>query len=154
MKKLIEELKKEGAVIEKEVKSKLPEIKHKDLNINWDFKTTDSIDFFDVNCSYELTGYRPINDIQGLDFDPEWFTEARNTFKRTGHYCEYAKGTKAYADFWTREYTRCRDGLTVNGYTVTGDHYFFLNYFQLMDLTSAKKAGGGRLMDFPGFFVA
>ena len=43
--------------------------------------------------------------------------------------------------------------MTVNGYTITGDHYFFLNFYQLMDLTSAKKAGSSRLYDFPKFFV-
>jgi hypothetical protein len=43
--------------------------------------------------------------------------------------------------------------MTVNGYTITGDHYFFLNYYQLMDLTSAKKGGGGRKYAFPNFIV-
>ena len=43
--------------------------------------------------------------------------------------------------------------MTVNGYTITGDHYFFLNYYQLMDL-STSKAGEGRMYDFPKFFVA
>ena len=33
----------------------------------------------------------------------------------------------------------------LNGYTITGDNYFFLNYYQLMDLTSADKAGAGRV---------
>ena len=88
-----------------------------------------------------------------MDFDPAWYTEAKDTFMRTGHYCTYRFGTKPYNDFWTQEYIRCRDGMTVNGYTITGDNYFFLNYYQLMDLTSADKAGGGRLYDFPRFFV-
>lgn len=119
----------------------------------WDVQIDEDIEFFDINLSYELTGYRPINNEKGLDFNPDWFTEARDTFKRTGHYTQYKPNTKAYADFWTQEYIRCREGLTVNGYTVTGDHYFFLNYYQLMDLTSAKKAGEGRVYDFPKFFV-
>ena len=119
----------------------------------WDFAIDDPIPFFDINLSYELTGYKPINKTKGLDFNPDWFTEARDTFKRTGHYTQFRPNTKAYADFWTQEYLRCREGLTVNGYTITGDHYFFLNYYQLMDLTSAKKAGEGRVYDFPKFFV-
>jgi hypothetical protein len=40
----------------------------------WDIKKDDNIEFFDKRLSYELTGYRPINDTQGLDFDPSWFT--------------------------------------------------------------------------------
>lgn len=43
--------------------------------------------------------------------------------------------------------------MTVNGYTITGDNYFFLNYYQLMDLTSADKAGAGRVYAFPSFYV-
>lgn len=120
----------------------------------WDVKVDDEITFFDSRLAYELTGYKPINETKGLDFNPEWFTEARETFKRTGHYSQFRPNTKAYADFWTQEYVRCREGMTVNGYTITGDHYFFLNYYQLMDLTSAKKAGSSRVFDFPKFFVA
>lgn len=119
----------------------------------WDFLKDDPIEFFDANMSYEVTGYRPINEKEGLDFDPSWFTEARETFLRTNHYCSYPRNSKAYADFWNREYLRCREGMTVNGYTITGDHYFFLNYYQLMDLSSAKKAGAGRSYAFPTFYV-
>lgn len=126
----------------------------RDQSINWDVPKDQEIQFFDSSLSYELTGYRPINNANGLDFNPDWFTEARDTFNRTGHYCSFIINSKAYGDFWDQEYLRCMDGMTVNGYTITGDHYFFLNYYQLLDLTSAKKAGSSRLYDFPKFFVA
>ena len=121
--------------------------------MNWDFPKDAPLDFFDVNCSYELTGYRPINKEQGLDFNPGWFTEARETFLRTGHYCQYLKNSKAYKDFWREEYVRCKYGMTSHGYTITGDNYFFLNYYQLMDLSSAAKAGSGRTFIFPAFYA-
>lgn len=119
----------------------------------WDFPKDSMIRFFDPNCSYELTGYKPIDSTRGLDFDIEPFIKARTTFKQTGHYCQAPRNSKAYADFWTNEYKRCRDGITINGYTITGDHYFFLNYYQLANLETAR-AGDGRLMDFPCFYVA
>lgn len=124
------------------------------FNNNWDVSIDDEIKFFDRTLSYELTGYRPIDDKQGLDFNPEWFTEARDTFKRTGHYCQYRTKTKAYNDFWKEEYNRCRNGLTVNGYTITGDHYFFLNYYQLNNTAGTKKAMAAMDKDFPNFIVA
>lgn len=117
----------------------------------WDFTKDDPIEYFDASKSYELTGYKPINETQGLDFDPNWFTEARDTFKRTGHYTEYRKGTKAYNDFWKEQYKRCKYGMTVNGYTITGDHYFFLNFYQLKDLVNVEEAGAGRSTVFPAF---
>lgn len=120
----------------------------------WDIPIGERIEYFDANLSYELTGYKPITKYKSLDFNPAWFTEVRDTYNRTGHYSEYNYGTKAYRDFWTQEYQRCRDGMTINGYTITGDHYYFLNYYQLMNLNSVEKAGTSRLYTFPDFYVA
>lgn len=119
----------------------------------WDVPIGQEIKYFDATLSYELTGYKPINEYQGLDFDPSWFTEARDTFNRTGHYTEFRNGSKAFADFWREQYRRCRDGLTVNGYTITGDHYFFLNFYRLEnnDPDSLKEAGASRNIIFPNF---
>ena len=143
-----------------EVKSKQESVEEPKLtkeeykqNIEWDFDKSRDIEFFDTRYSYELTGYKPITKNKGLDFNPDWFTEARDTFMRTGHYCSYPRNSKAYRDFWNQEYRRCREGMTSHGYTITGDNYFFLNYYQLMDLSSATKAGAGRTYIFPAFYA-
>lgn len=117
----------------------------------WDVKINDPIEYFDSNLSYELTGYKPIDKERGLDFNPSWFTEARDTYNRTGHYCEYKNGSKAFRDFWIEQYKRCKYGMTVNGYTITGDHYYFLNFYRLKDLVNVQEAGGGRNEIFPNF---
>lgn len=122
-------------------------------SFKWDVPINSPIEYFDINLSYELTGYRPITENQGLDFDPDWFTETRETFLKTGKYCQFRPNTKAYAEFWDEQYRRCRNGMTVNGYTITGDNYFFLNFFQLMDLDNTEKAGGGRMYIFPAFYA-
>lgn len=119
----------------------------------WDVTLQDEVEFFDKDLSYELTGYKPINATKGLDFDPKWFIETRNTFTRTGQYCEYKYGTKPFADFWDIQFDRCRNGMKSHGYTITGDHYFFLNFYQLPNLKT-DKAGTGRSIDFPDFYVA
>lgn len=118
----------------------------------WDVKIGDPIEYFDKRLSYEATGYRPITETEGLDFDPSWFTKARDTFLKTGQYCSYYFGSKMYRDFWNEEYKRCRNGLTVNGYTITGFNYYFLNYYQLPN-TEQEKAGDSRSIIFPKFFV-
>lgn len=122
--------------------------------IKWDFPLSADIGFFDANLSYEISGYRPITKTQGLDFNPEWFLEARNNFLATGHYTSYLPGSKGYRDFWHEEYRRCKEGYTVNGYTVTGEHYFFLNYYKLPIVDGSTKAGSGRGKNFPAFFVS
>lgn len=120
----------------------------------WDFPLVADITFFDANLSYELSGYRPITKTKGLDFRPEWFTVARDQFLKTGHYTSYLPGSKGYRDFWHEEYRRCKQGYTVNGYTVTGEHYFFLNYYQLPIVSGEAKAGSGRNIGFPNFMVS
>ena len=119
----------------------------------WDFKIGDEIRYFDVNKSYEISGYRPITETQGLDFNPDWFTEVRQSKEKTGHYTQYHFGTKAYKDFWNEQYRRCREGYTVNGYTITGNHYFFLNFYTLKD-SRVSKAGTARKDIFPRFMSA
>lgn len=152
---IIEDTRKKQEAIEKEEQERKEIIQEYQDNVNksvqWDVKIGDNIEYFDSNLSYELTGYRPINENQGFDFDPSWFTQARDTFNRTGRYTQFNRKSKAFADFWRQEYIRCKYGMTVNGYTVTGDHYFFLNYFKLEDLNSTSEAGAGRNIIFPHF---
>ena len=121
--------------------------------IKWDVPKDQPIEYFDPVLSYELTKYRPIDEERGLDFDPAWFTEARDTKLETGHYTSYYFGSKAYRDFWNEEYKRCREGLTVNGYTIPGTYYYFLNYYQLPQ-TEVKKLGTSRADIFPEFYAA
>ena len=69
------------------------------MNIEWDVKITDTIEYFDPELSYEITKYRPIDRYNGLDFTIEPFIEVRSIKEKTGHYCAYPPGTKAYTDF-------------------------------------------------------
>ena len=118
----------------------------------WDVKKEDKIEYFDPELSYELTGYRPITKTKGLDFNPNWFTETREYYKQHGKYCPYLYKSKKYDEFWKEEYRRCKYGMTVNGYTITGDNYFFLNFYQLPIVDKTLVAGEGLNRGFPVFF--
>lgn len=153
---LVDEVKSKSIKVEpiKEIEQILEPIEQEvKNNSEWNIPIDQEIKFFDVNLSYELTGYKPITKDKGLDFNPDWFTEVRETFLKTGHYCQYRPNTKAYGEFWDEQYRRCRNGMTSHGYTITGDNYFFLNFFQLMDLDNTSKAGGGRMYIFPAFYA-
>lgn len=117
----------------------------------WDVKKEDPIPYFDANLSYELTGYRPINKYRGLDFNPSWFTEARDTFIRTGHYTRFRRNSRSWRAFWKEQFIRCKYGMTSHGYTITGDHYYFLNFYRLKNLDNVEEAGMGRQEIFPNF---
>ena len=120
--------------------------------VHWDVPLETQVEFFDPNLSYELTHYRPINETQGLDFNPSWFTEARDNKVRTGHYTSYRSGTKQHRDFWKEEFRRCIDGYESHGYRITGDNYFFLNYYRMKNVTDVSVTGKGRQTTFPLFF--
>ena len=147
---LVEEVKEKQKELQQEERPQR-EIQHKEGD--WDVKIGDPIEYFDKRLSYEITGYRPITETQGLDFDPSWFTEARDGKIKNGYYSSYYFGSKAYRDFWNEEYRRCRDGMTVNGYTIPGTYYYFLNYYQLPQ-TEVKKLGTSRQDIFPEFYSA
>ena len=152
LKSIVEEVQEKQEQLQKEIN----EIKHSTVEHKegeWDVKIGDPIPYFDKRLSYEITGYRPITETEGLDFNPKWFTEARDTKIETGHYTSYYFGSKAYRDFWNNEYKRCREGMTVNGYTIPGTYYYFLNYYQLPE-TNVKKLGTSRRDIFPEFYTA
>ena len=156
---LVDEVKSKQEVSEKIEQPIITEEKEeqketvKEVQKEWDISIDQEIEFFDPTLSYELTGYKPINDKEGLDFDPNWFLETRETFNRTGYYCEAQYGSKTFRNFWDTQFDRCRNGMTSHGYSITGDHYFFLNFYRLPNLKTAK-AGTGRSIDFPDFYVA
>lgn len=120
----------------------------------WDITKDMKIECFDPTLSYELTGYRPIDETHGLDFDPSWFTEVRETFLKTGRYCSYLPRSKRWDAFWKEQYTRCKYGMTSHGYTITGDNYFFLNFYQLPVVDMDKASGEGTNESFPVFFAS
>ena len=119
----------------------------------WDVKIDDPIYIFDPELSYELTGYRPITIDKGLDFDPKLFTVAADNYRRNGRYTQFTPGTFAHRKYWEEEFKRCKEGITIGKYTLTGENYFFLNYYRLLSVLSDNAGGEIRNEDFPGFFA-
>ena len=72
-------------------------------------------------------------------------------YQSTGYYTEYPRGSKYYADFWIEERRRCKEGFESHGYRITGDNYFFLNYYRMQTVRNDKTAGKGRVESFPAF---
>lgn len=74
-------------------------LEHHKRDGEWDVPISEEIKYFDPELSYEISGYRPINMTQGLDFDPTPFQEAGRIYTTTGSYTEYPAKTKPYNDF-------------------------------------------------------
>lgn len=126
-------------------------VHHRRKNAEWDVPIDEEIKYFDPELSYEITGYRPITMEQGLDFEIAPFRERAAKYETTGKYTEFPQGTKPYNEFWKEEFKRCQEGYTVGKYRITGDHYFFLNYYRMQTVLEGAVAGSGRNETFPGF---
>lgn len=44
------------------------------------------------------------------------------------------------------------EGYTIGNYRITGDHYYFLNFYRMETVPEDATAGIGRNEAFPGFF--
>jgi hypothetical protein len=131
------------------------------MKIEWDITTAEirrlhneGLAFFDPSLSYEITKYRPITATQGLDFDSTPFTEIGRRFDSTGKFCTYPTQSKAFRDWWKEQHRLSDVGIEINGYRITGDHYFFLNFYTMPKSVENAKAGSGRAEGRPDFWAA
>jgi hypothetical protein len=131
------------------------------MKINWDISTKEILQlsedgnaFFDPELSYEITGYRPITQTKGLDFDPSPFTEVGRTYDLTKRFNNLPTQSKAFRDWWVEQHRLSNEGMIYNGYRITGDHYFFLNFYTMSKAKEGGKAGGGRLEGRPNFWAS
>lgn len=126
-------------------------VHHRRKDAEWDVPIDEEIKYFDSELSYEITGYRPITMEQGLDFDPDPFTEVGKIYQSKGKYTEFPNGSVPNKKFWNREMDRIINGLTIGKYRITGDHYYFLNYYRMKTILEDSVAGTGREDNFPRF---
>lgn len=77
------------------------------------------------------------------------FREAAIHFEEWGRYTLLEKGTQEYKNFWAEEDRKCREGMTNSaGITITGVHYFYLNYVRIK---SEDTVTGRKKFNFPRF---
>lgn len=76
------------------------------------------------------------------------FRESAAFFEKNGIYTLAPKGTIQYREFWEQEHFRCMHGYEVDGVRITGAHYFYLNYTNLLAKDESTKR---KRMLFPRF---
>lgn len=94
-------------------------------------------------------------DKNGKWLDVSGFREAGNNFiKHNNNYCLDPWGSPAWYDFWKEERRRCREGIEVDGHRITGDNYFYLNYYPIekVDVRNAKRKVARKVQGFPDFW--
>jgi hypothetical protein len=84
-----------------------------------------------------------------------YFREAAIGYKKNGgKYITAPIGSKEWWEWWEEQEKRCLEGYTVGGVSVTGRHYFYMNFSQLrkMDDDLRGQKVGYKDWDFPAFF--
>jgi hypothetical protein len=69
-------------------------------------------------------------------------------FLKHGYYCSQPEGTAGHYEYWSERLRRCTAGYTVGDTTITGHHYFYLNFVQIK--LTAK--GNKKIVAFPNFW--
>lgn len=96
-----------------------------------------------------------------LIVNTEEFRREAITFLKHGYYTDAPRGTKAYLDYWREQTELCETGLSVGGVQITGDHYFYLNFNQIllvdeeaMSIAKVSKQKGTvqKIQTFPAFW--
>lgn len=89
------------------------------------------------------------------------FSPAAEFFKKHKCYTLAPKGTTDYNSYWDQETERCLYGYTApDGDSITGYHYFYLNYSPIMKLKEVSytdrygdtRTRRERILDFPRFW--
>lgn len=80
----------------------------------------------------------------------EEFSEASKYFLKHGYYTDAPEGTSEYIEFWDEQERRCKEGYTVGGVRITGEHYAYLNFGRI--LATVQDGKRQRKIDtFPKF---
>lgn len=83
------------------------------------------------------------------------FSEAANAFtlslktkgERKACYCDAPIGTRIWNEYWDEQDKRCREGFTVGGVRITGEHYAYLNFARI----KITVGEGKRARKYEGF---
>lgn len=85
------------------------------------------------------------------------FSRAAQHFVRFGKYTLAKEGTLPHKEFWDEEEKRCKEGYTVGGVRITGEHYAYLNYARIRikvdeGTTVRKYEGFPRFLDMDYYY--
>lgn len=72
--------------------------------------------------------------------------------KGDGYYCEDPWGSPAWQAYWQEQLDYCIDGFTVGNWRITGHHYFYQNFTQIMVAVQISADVAEKKLKFPDFW--
>jgi len=85
----------------------------------------------------------------GIWVNANVFREEALQFEKHNYYCPYTWGSPAWKTYWLEQKRRCIEGFSSSGVSITGYHYYYLNFVRIraIDKNSKKK-----VLRFPDFW--
>lgn len=100
-----------------------------------------------------------IRNPDGIFINTNEFRREALHFKKYGYYCPDAPGTPGFFQYWREQERRRKEGYTVGGVHITGDHYDYLNFGQIKltdnpneNLKLTKTRARRKIREFPAFW--
>nr|MCK4930287.1 hypothetical protein [Nanoarchaeota archaeon] len=96
-----------------------------------------------------------IRNADGIWINTQIFREEAIHFSKYGYYCADPPGSPGYFEYWDEQTKRCKEGYSVGGVFITGDHYAYLNFYPIIKVdlsnTSDSKVAS-KIEDMPDFW--
>ena len=78
--------------------------------------------------------------------------ETRKVFQNEGFYTDHPYGTQKWVEFWDEEKRRSIEGYTVGDLSITGYHYFYLNFAPILRTEKSGDQIANKIEGFPDFW--
>ena len=89
---------------------------------------------------------------EGYWINSQVFREDTLHFHKYGYYTADPWGSPGWYEYWEEQRRRMINGHTIGGVTITGDHYFYLNFTQMQKTIGGRGKKKGRKVKGPPDF--
>lgn len=89
-----------------------------------------------------------IRDSNGKWVDVSAFREDAIQYTTHGFYCSYPDNSNDWINYWQERLDRCKNGYSVDGVKITGNHYFYLNFSRISAINTNTSNKEIRFPDF------
>ncbi len=102
--------------------------------------------------SYSEGQLNSVRNPDGIWINTALFREEATRFLKKGSFCQDPWGSPAWFEYWTEQRRRCKEGYSVGGARITGEHYFYLNFLQIKLTEDPSNPKSRKITAFPNFW--
>lgn len=101
--------------------------------------------------------YDRVRNKEGKWLNTSVFRQEALNYIEKGYYTAAPIGTPEWLEYWTEQLRRCREGYEVDGHKITGHHYCYLNFAQILlveydENDDSDESLATKTVSFPDFW--